>query len=139
MTPVKMETTSDCFRACLASMLNVPLDEVLPLDRHVPAGNLLSADALTLLQDWMLERGLYPIFLPIIAEHMPNALNQLNYRFPDIHVMLSGMTRKGVIHAVLVKEGTVVHDPAPVGQGDLEPFPISGGHVFQAFLIGKAV
>lgn len=139
MQTVMMETTSDCFRACLASLLNTPLDLTIDVSRYSRPGTMLTPHALLLLQDWMLKRDAYPIFLPVLADDQDDLLEHIELRFPDIHVMISGLTRKGVIHAVIAIGHKIVHDPSPINQGELMPYPIPGGSVYQVFVVGKVV
>jgi hypothetical protein len=124
MTPVLQRNATDCYRACLASILDYTLETVPDFS----AGHSYASA-----QDWVAQEGLVLIF--VTAPAFVRLTEFVQITCPDVHYILWGVTRKGVLHSVIGRNGEIVHDPAPVPQGEL--LPIEGGYHLN--LIGKKV
>lgn len=96
MIPVPDEVGGDCFRACLASILEVPLDEV-----PRPSGD----DWVERYDDWLAPRG-----LALAWATEPFTTRRIG---PMIGVVEMADV-PGALHALVLDGGRVVHDPARV-------------------------
>jgi hypothetical protein len=63
------------------------------------------------MQEWFSEKGLALVFLSILAPNPEQAMAIFGGRYPTLHYVLVGQTRKGVHHAVVCQGTSVVHDP----------------------------
>lgn len=109
MTPVDQTTfgdgrngtePGDCFRACVASVLDVPIGEV--------PNFVAEAAWFRALLDWLAPRGLWFVSMPATpAPWIPDG----------VHYIASGPAPRGVSHAVVMSDGLLVHDPHPSRDG----------------------
>lgn len=95
MKPVIQEGRSDCFRACVASILELPLATVPDAD---------GADWLDGYNTWLAARGLALVVVPPSGGVIPQgyAIGVANAGSPDRD------------HAVVLHDGKIVHDPSPL-------------------------
>jgi hypothetical protein len=125
VTPVKCiaknDESGDCFRASLASILNIPASYVphfhhmLKTDDHDEMANLVDA--------WLEPMGLAMSNMVMSAneplEMVPIYVNNVN---PGIPAILSGQTESGSGHSVVIQNGKVFNPSAaeitePFGNG----------------------
>jgi hypothetical protein len=98
----------NCLSACIASLLELPIDYVPyfgPPDR-VGTGEEWMAN----IARWLVPRGFYLIVL----EYMPDA------PVPGLHIQ-GGMSERGLKHAVIAEGSRIVHDPHPSRAGLTRP------------------
>lgn len=90
----------NCFQACVASLFDLPLEDV----PHFVA----EKNWWRFLEQWLLQFGLYPV--------------NIEYKgfMPQGYTILNGKSPRGYAHSVIVKGGRIVHDPHPAG-GGVEP------------------
>ncbi len=112
MTPVKQTKlygadgihNGNCFAACLASLLDLPLWMVPPFEdmfgRHTD-------HHMTRCAEWL--RRMFGLHLVRTEGHQFEAL-------PEFY-MASGLSPRGVFHAVICSNGKMVHDPHPSDAG----------------------
>jgi hypothetical protein len=102
----------NCFEACLASILEIPLDQVPDLSLYEDSWDLE-------LDRWLKVRGWDTIIVtgPVVAL----------VRAPAISVGPS--PRGGCYHAVVTLNGKLTHDPHPEGGG------LAGPIVYSVYLI----
>ncbi len=112
MTPVDMTDfgtkTGNCFQACLASILEVPLDEV-------PHFMTMRGDWFEHFNNWMAERGLFTVEVSLNAEKIISCLS------PRQWVIITGRSSRGCDHAVVGRSSDdeanpgflLIHDPHP--------------------------
>lgn len=97
----------NCFAACIASILELSLDEVPNFcARHADwreAANL-----------WLSDRGLF-----YVDVNLPGDLRDEHVRFWGYHV-ISGVSPRNIRHSVVGFGGSMVFDPHPSGAGLLE-------------------
>lgn len=105
-------SAGDCFRACLASILELPLADVPHFFEGAAAGTALTPAMDDHIQQWFARMGLTLLFLPIMARSPAQAMAVFGGRYPTLYYVLVGQTRKGVNHAVVCCGTAVVHDPA---------------------------
>ena len=96
----------DCFRAAIASLLELSIEEV----PHFYDGNKYGENdekIYKFVQDWLGERGHYHV--TILFEGDPRqAMKEWN---PEMYYILSGQSSAGN-HCVVAYEDEIVHDPA---------------------------
>jgi hypothetical protein len=94
----------NCFAACLASILEMPLAEV---------PNYKSDQWVTEFNAWLKPRGLalLTITLPEGIENMSQ--DERRYFLPGYCILAAQSPRYDCLHAVVVHDGEIVHDPHP--------------------------
>lgn len=94
----------NCFQACIASVLELPLDDV----PHFCKGDN---------PHWMRDTldFLRPVGLSLLTVHLPEGLDAED--LPDAWCVLSGPGPRGHRHSVVGRGGMMVHDPHPDGTG----------------------
>jgi len=97
----------NCMSACLASVLDVPLDDV-------PNFAAKGARYWDEMQRWLHARGLFLFELKVPPDQTPGTPD-------DLHYIASGVSPRGIRHAVIMREGRLVHDPHPSGTGLTTP------------------
>jgi len=102
VTPVDQLTEHDCLRACVASLLSIPVEEVP--DFGIEAGQWDRLNA------WLGERGLYAVCLDAQA---------FKPWVPSGYHMMGGKPAGGDAdrHMVVGWRGEMVHDPHPTRYG----------------------
>lgn len=130
MTPQKQLTPSDCFRACLASILDLPIASV---PDFFMGGALSSEDAYASVEDWLNHEG----WTLLISCFPPNFTlsEMLDYDGAGKNHYILGGGANGKGHCVIVKSGQVIFNPGSQGLPGLTgPHP-SGGWTLH--FIGK--
>ena len=110
----------DCYRACLASILELPAAEVphfIEVRRCAPEWR---DDE----RDWLRARGLEAIVVTLKTP-LPEILGFFGAANPGVHYIVAGIGHNGVPHAVVACGNRIVHDPAGVGIAE----SIEGQHV----------
>lgn len=136
MTPIKGEHTADCFRACVASILNLPLAAVPAFMQGLAPGEAVPAPREHDMLLWFVRRGLYLIGLPLAAPSFDVLLKAIAAHHPGLHCVAAGKSPRGTDHAVVVKDGEVAHDPARI------PLGLAGPHedgYYQVYFVGLLV
>lgn len=119
MKAVDMTTThkppdsiGDCFRCCIASILELPPEEV----PHVYDGEGFTDETGAIgkqrLLEWLAPRGLFFFEVEFEVEHLKNWREAM-----ACHHTMSGYSPRGHRHAVVGFGGEVVHDPHPSRDG----------------------
>jgi len=116
MTPVDQTTFGapggNCFSACVASILELPMSEVpyfmAPEDWWPP------------FKDWCVKRGVYPFYMPE-AIYPPAGYSIMCGPAPRRAIARPGVTyASDAHHAVVARDGVIVHDPNPERTGLVE-------------------
>lgn len=124
MTPVKQRFLhrpdegqfGDCHRAAVASVLDLPLDEV----PHFYEGGRAAAEAERVEREFLRSRGLVPVVVAFEAD-IGRVLKAMGAWNAGTHYLLGGMSKNGVGHTVVCLGGEIVHDPAIDGSGIVGP------------------
>jgi hypothetical protein len=122
----------DCFRACVASILELPLNTVPHFFQGQRVGTVISPQRETAMQDWFGLRGMGFVTMPLWAETAVEAMGMFGNRYPNLYYILIGQTRKGVNHAIVCRGNYVAHDPARPAIGLAGP---QGNGVFTVGII----
>ena len=117
MKPVASEHTADCFRACVASVLNMPLSGVPAFMDGLAPGDAVGASREADMLDWFRRQGLYLIGVPLTASSPALLLRGIAEHHPGLHCIVCGMSARGRDHAVIARDGEIVHDPARIALG----------------------
>ena len=120
--PVKQAAHDDCYRACVATVLDLPLSDVPHFYREALAWPSSTSDrcpgVYDLIRNWARTRGFAALFLPA-AQSLAYVLEQTYRLNPEAPFILGGTSIYGTGHAVVVCGGRINHDPMPgYGPGD---------------------
>lgn len=124
MKPVmqtRLGADGNCFEACIASILEIPLEEVPDL-----GGAATPEKWATIINVWLAKRGLQ--YVELDYQEDGDAL----WRCISTYHIIIGHELRGVYHAVVGKNGKPVHDPYP---GGAEEFVWGGDFTRLGFLI----
>ncbi len=112
----------DCFRACLASLLELPLEQVPHFALESRKAGLESM--MPLVKDWLAARGLYLFNFPVspplgYRDPTGEIVRRYGKCNPNIYYILAGAIRPDVEetgedrynHAVICHGGRIVHNP----------------------------
>lgn len=131
----------DCHRAAMASLLELPLDDV----PHFCDESLYAPDAKPLSdreREWLLSRGLTSINIIFPGETpLDDVLGTMNGINPGVLFILGGTSVNGCGHSVVAGNGRVVHDPsigAPSNKHGSIIGPMEDGYWWLTF-IGAAI
>jgi hypothetical protein len=91
----------NCLQAALASLFDLPLDEVPYM--HPLKGQWMA------LERWCATRDLRPVGFSV------NGVKP----FPDYHLM-QGVSKRGIRHTIVGYQGKPVHDPHPEGNCEMQ-------------------
>jgi hypothetical protein len=113
MTPVKQSKlyctdgihNGNCYTACLASLLDLPLWMVPPFEDMFGRGDWRSRT-----DDWL--KRFFNLQLVRVEGHEPSSL-------PEYYIA-NGPAKRGVNHSVIYQNGELAHDPHPSCSGLLE-------------------
>ncbi len=115
-------TFGDCFRACVASILELDINTV----PHFHSDGCQDDGEITdRLNDWLFSEHellkwayAYPGSVPLADVMHYTGLNN-----PELHWILHGRTASGEAHAVICHGSVMVHDPSPWQTGGIvEPY-----------------
>jgi hypothetical protein len=123
---IKQAAHDDCYQACVATVLGLPLSDVPHFYREAQSypssAPLKCAGVYDLIRDWARTRGFAALFLPA-QQSLAYVLEQTYRLNPEAPFILNGKSINGTGHAVVVCGGRIVHEPTP-GYG-----PDAGGVV----------
>lgn len=114
MTPVKQSKlyakdgihNGNCYAACLASLLDIPLWMVPPFEDMFGRGGEYRVRT----QDWL--RRMFGLRLQETSGHRVDEL-------PEFYIA-SGLGKRGVHHSVIYSAGKLAHDPHPSDDGIID-------------------
>ena len=137
MIPVKMAIKhdhengkyGDCFRACIASILELPYDEV----PHF----VMEEDWLAKTSKWMHDRGYTFVTIPYDGDvPLRDVLLAQSIQNPGMYYMLGGSSPL-VNHTVVCLNDRIVHDPAGRPEGEQIVGPTTDGYYWVEFIGAK--
>lgn len=113
MKPVQQEKTEsgsgDCFAACIASLLEMPLEEV---PNFCAEGEEWPINAI----NWYRGQGF--AILEFDYSDQPDSVAIAEMKSLGGYCIVSGQSsRFDCLHAVIYKDGELIHDPSPDGGG----------------------
>lgn len=102
------EGVGNCLQACIASILELSLEQVPHFALWYD-----SPDWHEKMNDWLMQTaGIYAITV---------AANSMYLEKTYGYALLNGLSERGVMHSVVMKDGVMVHDPYPNGKGIVTP------------------
>lgn len=124
MTPLKQRNHhrpdegiyGDCHRAAIASILELPLDDV----PHFCDLNLYPEDWVKHEREWLHARGLTAI-TQVYDGRLADVLHSVGALNPDTYCILGGTSKTGCGHSVVICNGEIVHDPSLTDAGIVGP------------------
>lgn len=109
------ESIGDCFRCCIASILELPAAEVPHVYEDEGWFDETGRVGMKRLRDWLASQGLYYFEFELAAEYIANWKGAI-----ACHYIISGVGSRGVRHVCVGRDGEIVHDPHPSRTG-IEP------------------
>lgn len=125
----------DCMQACVASIFELPMEQVPHFTDAWQHDDYLSA-----LRSWLNARDLAPLFLDIPADAYEAWCDNLATLQMDAFHVLGGVSATGLRHAVVARYGRLVHDPWPEDdalRGVLLPDPDTQSFEWCFFVAGR--
>lgn len=114
MKPIAQTTSGpegNCFQACVASILELPLEQVPNFCQVYPG------DWLKYLRRWLFQYDLCPVCVVVSPECQADAALPLAF-LPQTHYILSGKSPRGKhLHAIVAYGEDLAHDPHESGDG----------------------
>lgn len=108
----------DCHRACIASILELPLEEV----PHFCDGGKKVEGADCPVRPWLAERGMFQVSQPYDGKFpIDQLLQDLNIIYPEMFFILGCASKSGTGHSLVAGEGRILHDPSIDGSGCVGP------------------
>lgn len=102
------DSYGDCFRAAVASLLDVPQIEQVP---HFFHDGCDGSVGMSRLKDWLKTQGLAPFFMFFSEPTLQDVLHIMEVLNPGIRYILTGATQSED-HSVLYAGDQLIHDPA---------------------------
>ena len=110
----------DCFRACVASILDVPIASVphrypdsAAFDRY-ERGELCEWRPGDPIVDWLAARGQRLLVRRFNGEwSLEDVLSEVAFYSPGVHWIIGGSSRSGHAHVCVARDKAVVWDPHP--------------------------
>lgn len=126
----------DCYRACIASLLEMPAADVPHFCDGIDDDNADDApEAVEAASRFVFEQtGCRLVEFPVEAGHLDTLLQNFGSRFEGIHYLLLGQSTRGTNHQVIGCGSKIVHDPT---YGD--PHGITGPARDGFFWVGMIV
>jgi hypothetical protein len=111
------ERYGDCHRAALASILELPIEEVPHFCDKTLFPDRWRDDE----RAWLLARGRVPITLIFDTDDVDLVFGTMAALNPDTFYLLGGTSRKGTGHSVVGLNAGIAHDPSPELSGIVAP------------------
>lgn len=114
----------DCHRAALASVLDLPMEDV----PHICDGMPLPDEFVLREREFLRSQGLAPISVPYGGEDVEEVLRCVGALNPGLYFLIGGKSPRGFDHTVVGFNGRIAHDPHPDGGGVVGP--MSDGYIW---------
>lgn len=137
MTPV-YGTHDNCFQACIASVLHLPLSEVPDFYKGIPNGKPVPQETVYWIDSWMKKRDIVLLFLGYTVRDIIELLDLMSLDLAPVHYIITGSTASGMIHSVVAKGDRIIHDPGTEPGHHTITGPCPDGY-FRTTLFLKAV
>jgi len=111
--------TGDCYRACIASLFELPIEEVPNFWLQIPNSNNLVPDQL--IKEWWLSIRLWSEsrYNLVPLDFKWSEESDLTWLLKDVYLIASGTSPRypDLDHSVIIFNNKIVHDPHPSGVG----------------------
>lgn len=122
----------DCFRTTIACLLDLAPEDVPHFCDNGVQQDVATSEA----RVWMAAMGLAFVDVPFGGQDDVGAvLSFMGSANPGLHYILTGQSRTGCAHAVVCKDGKIVHDPSLTESGIVGPCEVD--RVFWVSFIAK--
>lgn len=111
MTPVNQRTRDDCFRACVASILNLSYEEVPDFMADVDTGAVIPDSVTDWMNTWFHEREMCYAEMGFPASPWKVMQDTRHMASENITYLLMGRGLNSVNHCVVCRSGEMIHDP----------------------------
>ena len=106
----------NCFQACIAALFEFPIEAVPHFwDETHPGEWFFKA------QEWFRQQGYHYTSISIKSMEHLDAINISG----GTYFIVGGLSPRGLDHCVVVRNGSIFHDPHPEGGGIEGPFELS--------------
>lgn len=116
--------TGDCFRTCIACMLDVDPSRV-PNFMHLEYKGDTMVAVWRKVNKWLATRhGVQMVEIPFVIDPDTDFELQvlgIGRRFKDMKYLFSGLSPRGYQHCTIYQEGRLLHDPSPLSGGIVGP------------------
>ena len=129
----------DCDRACLASLLDMDIDEVPHFFDGIEAGDVAGGEeAMLRRKEWLREKGVELIRIVVAAGDYGwrDFVGWVSRQNPGKEFLLVGCSANGVSHVVICRDSEIIHDPALDNSGIVGPCPDTVAYEVE-FLVGQ--
>jgi hypothetical protein len=109
-----VEKQGNCFAACVASLLNIPLKDADTYLEGLATPGAVETGWWRAFVAWCGERDLVPLYLTLGDKATPE---QCAYGKPGLRYIACGQSPRGLGHSVVYLDGELEHDPHPQGGG----------------------
>jgi hypothetical protein len=111
VTPVdqtKVGNEGNCLAACIASLLDLPIEDLFSVDESMSTPQMWDA-----VERWLNGRGLSLVYVHVREKGQEALLGSVVGRTSSIRYMAWGSSPRGLEHSVVYRDGELVHDPHP--------------------------
>lgn len=129
------DSPGNCFAACIASILQYDLDEIPDWFDGLHNGQEVTSYRLTQMREWFQMLGLY-YFEFSFRMTLFEVTSAMSKQHPGVHYIVIGQLENGLTHAVVCRDGVIVHNPGVTRNPRLAP--LDDGHI-RIGIIGKNV
>lgn len=119
----------DCHRTVLACLMELDVDSVPHFSQDNPSIETHTAR----IDDWLGARNLAQANMPMMGT-LADVLASLAAGSPGVYIMLTGRTKGGLHHSVIVRNGQIIHDPS-LDRRDYIAAPCRDGFWWATFLV----
>lgn len=110
MIKVKSRVVNDCFKCCIASMLNLAYEQVPHFYQNQPLGGFATPELQATIREWFAVRELQYVELAYAAP--PDGIREtFGGIYPRLTYLLAGLSQAGHPHAVVCRGARVIFDP----------------------------
>lgn len=111
MRPVKQRFLDDCFKACVASVLNLNYEDVPHFMEKQPMGTVMAAAVRKNMDDWFASRGMLYVEFGY-DRHPQGVMHSIGETYPNLTYIMAGMSEGQRPHTVVCRGDQMIHDPA---------------------------
>lgn len=110
----------DCYRTCLAALLNLPRDDV---PHYVTTMDVVEweTEVKQKMDAWLVKRGFQELAIPVTGDLEGVLALQKTRTHSPVPAMLTGESRTGCNHVVVIFDGEIVYDPSLNSSGIIGP------------------
>lgn len=128
--PTTRHKVGNCFEACIATLLDVPLKDVPDMTGKAKEGEVVSDEDALYGLEWLRRRGMGYIEIGMQGP-LPDLLALMKKMQRHSAYILTGRTAGGSVHSVVARGGDIIHDPAGLWDDTTVLVHPAGGNTFR--------